>query len=103
MRTASGHCASVADLRQAADWHRALDAHIAQEAAALADARAEMMRRRSALDASREALRRESAALEQARRQEDALQARCRRRDALRQDDAVDEAALDAWRARACR
>jgi hypothetical protein len=93
-----GGC-SVAQLRQAGAWSHALDARIVTAGTAVLEAQAVVAMAEGALEASRGQLRRASAELEKARQMQQRVGAEQRARQERRQDEATEEAAVQAWSA----
>jgi len=93
-----GGC-SVAQMRQAGAWSRALDGRIVTAGAAVLQAQAVVAMAEGALDASRGQLRRVSAELEKARQMQRRAQAEQRAQQEHRQDEATEEASVQIWSA----
>jgi len=89
---------SVAQLGAAAAWSRALDRRIADEGAAVAEARARAEASARVLEASREALRRAAGGVEKATRMGERAQSLRRRLEDLRLESAAEEIAATRWR-----
>lgn len=88
---------SVAGLLDAQGWQAACDARIARANARLAEVLDEVARRRAAFDDSRQALRRAQARLSGTRELIGRERQAARAGAELRDEDAVEEAALRVW------
>jgi len=91
-----GAC-SVAQMRQAGAWSKALDLQIAQAGVAVVEAQAVVAQAQSVLDASRAQLRQASAELEKARQMQQRAKAEERQHQERRQDEVTEEASVQAW------
>ncbi|WP_457325793.1 serine kinase [Roseateles sp. P5_E11] len=93
-----GGC-SVAQMRQAGAWSRALDGRIVTAGAAAVQAQVVVAQAAGLLDASRAQLRRASAELEKARQMQQRALAEQRAQQERRQDEATEEASVQMWSA----
>ena len=93
-----GGC-SIAQMRQAGSWSRALDARIAAAGVAALQAQAGVLMAEGVLDASRGQLRRASAELEKARQMQQRARAEQRALQERRLDEATEEVSVQLWAA----
>jgi hypothetical protein len=91
-----GAC-SVAQMRQAGAWSKALDLQIAQAGMAVVEAQAVVAQAQDVLDASRAHLRRASAELEKAKQMQQRVRAEERALQERRQDELTEEVSVQGW------
>lgn len=96
----SGGQCSIAQLRHAGAWSGALDAQIAEAGQAAMQAGQAHAQREQVLEASRLQLRAASGELEMAQQMHERARIERLRLAELRQDEAAEEAASQAWAAR---
>jgi hypothetical protein len=92
-----GPALDIGTLRHASAWSRTLDGRIGQASALAAQAEGDALRQGQRLADSRQALRGAAGALHKAEQMHDRVRDDHLRQQQLRADDALEEAAVQAW------